>query len=81
MNELAGIAMFLKRYDLVEEYYQMNIDLYADSPGAYRKMADLCLKQGNQKRAVEYLQKCLQVDPTNQKVKDKIAKLSNAMEE
>lgn len=81
VNELAGIAMFFKRYNLVNEYYQMNIDLYPNSPGAYRKMANLWLTQGDQKKAIGYLQKCLQVDPANQKVKDQIAKLTKAMGE
>ena len=79
VNELAGIAMFFKRYNLVHEYYQMNIDLYPNSPGAYRKMANLWIAQGEQKTAIEYLQKCLQVDPTNQKVKDQIARLAKAL--
>ena len=81
VNELAGLAMFFKRYNLVQEYYQMNIDLYPNSPGAYRRMANLWLTQGNQKNAIEYLQKCLQVDPENQKVKDQIVKLKKAMGE
>lgn len=81
VNELAGIAMFFKRYNLVNQYYQMNIDLYPNSPGAYRKMASLWLTQGDQKKAIEYLQKCLQVDPANQKVKDQIANLTKAMGE
>lgn len=81
VNELSGIAMFFKRYNLVNDYYQMNIDLYPNSPGVYRKMASLWLTQGDQKKAIEYLQKCLRVDPTNQKVKDQIAKLTKAMEE
>lgn len=81
VNELAGIAMFFKRYNVVHEYYQMNIDLYPNSPGAYRKMADLWATQGDHKKAIEYLQKCLQVDPTNQKVKDQIANLTKAMGE
>lgn len=81
VNELAGIALFFKRYNLVNEYYQMNIDLYPNSPGAYRKIANLWLTQGDQKKAIEYLQKCLQVDPANQKVKDQIANLTKAMEE
>jgi predicted alpha/beta superfamily hydrolase len=81
VNELAGIAMFFKRYNLVNEYYQMNIDLYPNSPGAYRKMANLWLTQGDQKKAIEYLQKCLQVDPANQKVKDQIANLTKTMGE
>lgn len=80
-NELAGIALFLKRFDLVQEYYQMNIDLYPNSPGAYRKMAGLWSTQGDQKKAIEYLQKCLQVDPSNQKVKDQIVKLTKEMGE
>lgn len=80
-NELAGIAMFFKRYNLVQEYYQMNIDLYPKSPGAYRKMARLWLTQGDQKKAVAYLQKCLRVDPTNQQVKDQIAKLTETTAE
>ena len=71
--------MFFKRYNLVHEYYQMNIDLYPNSPGAYRKMANLWIAQGEQKTAIEYLQKCLQVDPTNQKVKDQIARLAKAL--
>ena len=81
VNELAGIAMFFKRYNLVNEYYQMNIDLYPNSPGAYRRMANLWLAQGDQKKAIEYLKKCLQVDPTNQKVKDQIANLTKALGE
>lgn len=78
VNELAGIAMYFKRYDLVQEYYQMNIDLYPNSPGAYRRMANLWAAQGDQKKAIEYLQKCLEVDPANQKVRDQIAKLKKA---
>jgi predicted alpha/beta superfamily hydrolase len=81
VNELAGIPMFFERYNLVNEYYQMNIDLYPNSPGAYRKMANLWATQGHHKKAIEYLQKCLQVDPANQKVKDQIANLTKAMGE
>lgn len=81
VNELAGIAMYFKRYHLVQEYYQMNIDLYPNSPGAYRRMANLSVTQGDEKKAIEYLQKCLQVDPTNQKVKDQIARLTKALKD
>jgi tetratricopeptide (TPR) repeat protein len=80
-NELAGPAMYFKRYDLVREYYHMNIEFYPNSPGAYRKMAALWLAQGERTKAIEYLQKCLQVDPENQKVKDQIVKLKKAMGE
>ena len=81
VNELAGIAMYFKRYDLVRDYYQMNIDLYPNSPGAYRKMANLWITKGDHKKAIEYLQRCLQFDPGNQKVKDQLAKLKKAMKQ
>jgi two-component SAPR family response regulator len=44
-------------------------------------MANLWVTQGHHKKAIEYLQKCLQVDPANQKVKDQIANLTKAMGE
>jgi tetratricopeptide (TPR) repeat protein len=81
VNELAGIAMFFKRFEVVQEYYQMNIDLYPNSPGAYQKMAELRSTQGDQEGAIDFYQKCLQVDPTNQNAKDQIARLTKVMTE
>lgn len=75
VNELAGIPLFLKRYEVVEEYYQMNIELYPKSPGVYQKMASLSLLQGKPQRAIEYYEKCLLIDPGNMNAKRQIKNL------
>lgn len=79
VNELAGIPLFLKRYEVVEEYYQMNIELYPKSPGVYQKMAALSLLQGKPQRAIEYYEKCLLVDPGNMNAKRQIKNLQDTI--
>jgi uncharacterized protein len=75
VNELAGIPLFLKRFDVAQEYYQMNIELYPNSPGAYNKMAQLWSTQGKPEKAIEYYKKCLLIDPENRRAKREIENL------
>lgn len=81
VNEFAGFPMYFQRYEVVREYYELNIGLYPESPGVYEKMAELYLLRGDKSKALDYFTKSLERNPQNQNVKNKIKNLSLATDQ
>jgi predicted alpha/beta superfamily hydrolase len=65
----------LNNYDLAIQYFQMNIDYYPESPNVYDSMGEAWMKKGDNKKAIEYYQKSLALNPNNQNAKDMIVKM------
>jgi len=64
-----------KLYDAALQYFQMNIDYYPQSANVYDSMGELWMNKGDTKKAIEYYQKSLQLDPTNDNAKQMIGKM------
>ena len=75
VREVANIPLFFNKNDLVQEYYQLNIDNYPKSPTAFENMGQLWLKKGDKKRALEYYEKSLKLNPLNKDVEKQIIDL------
>jgi len=75
INSLGNEALFSEKYDLALHYFQMSIDFYPQSSNAYSSMGEAWTKKGDVKKAIEYYEKSLKLNPQNENAKAKIKKL------
>ena len=75
VNEFANIPLFFNKYDAAQDYYQLNIENFPKSPGAYKKMAKLWLDKGDKKKALGYFEQSLKLNPENLQLKEQVQKI------
>jgi len=75
INSFGYNMLNTKLYDLAIQYFQMNIDYYPKSPNVYDSMGEALMKKGDTKKAIEYYQKSLQLNPTNDNAKKMISSM------
>jgi len=75
INSLGYQAMGGKKYDVALQYFQMNIDYYPQSANVYDSMGELWMKKGDTKKAIDYYEKSLKLNPHNENAKMFIRKM------
>jgi predicted alpha/beta superfamily hydrolase len=69
VNEMANVPLFFNKFDVAQEYYQLNLDNYPTSSGAHANMGQLWLNKGDKKKALAYYEKAFQLNPADVNVK------------
>jgi predicted alpha/beta superfamily hydrolase len=75
INNLGYQALNNKLYDLAILYFQMNINYYPDSYNVYDSMGEAQMKKGENKRAITYYKRSLELNPLNKGAEEMIKKL------
>jgi predicted alpha/beta superfamily hydrolase len=65
VNEFAGISSFFKRDEVVQGFYQLNLDNYPQSPSANENMGQVWLNKGEKEKALMYFERSLKLNPDN----------------
>lgn len=75
INSLGYQAMNSKKYDVAQQFFQMNIEMYPQSSNVYDSMAELLMNKGDTKKSIELYEKALKMDPKNEGAKANIKKM------
>lgn len=75
VNGLGYNLLTTRKYDLAIEFFQMNIDNYPRSANAYDSMGEAWMVKGDTKKAIQYYQKSLELNPKNINAKNMISKM------
>jgi predicted alpha/beta superfamily hydrolase len=75
LNDLGGYYVYKEKYDEAQRCFELNIDYYPLSKNSYESMGKLCSKMGMTKKAIEWHEKILKLDPQNTKAKEAISHL------
>lgn len=78
INSLGYNMLNNDKFDITVKFFQMNIDYYPQSANVYDSMGEAWMKKGDSKKAIDYYQKSLALNPDNQNAKDMIAKMQTA---
>jgi predicted alpha/beta superfamily hydrolase len=77
INNLGYQALNNKLYDLAIQYFQININYYPESPNVYDSMGEGMMKKGDNKKAIEYYKKSLELNPHNTSAIEMIKKMEH----
>jgi predicted alpha/beta superfamily hydrolase len=64
-----------ENYDLAIQFFQMNIDYYPNSANVYDSMGEAWMNKGDNKKAIEYYEKSLKLNPQNKNAEEMIKQL------
>jgi predicted alpha/beta superfamily hydrolase len=75
VNRFGYTAVAIGDLDLAQRYFQMNIDSYPQSANAYDSMGELWMTRGDTTKAISNYKKSIELDPTNNNARGRIAKM------
>ena len=75
INNLGYQALNNKLYDLAIQYFQMNINYYPDSFNVYDSMGEAQMKKGDNKKAIAFYKRSLELNPSNKGAEEMIKKM------
>jgi predicted alpha/beta superfamily hydrolase len=75
VQRFGQVAMSSQKYNLAQEYFQMNIQYYPNSASALADMGNLIYTKGLNTKAMEYYRSALSLDSDNEYLIDKIRSL------
>jgi predicted alpha/beta superfamily hydrolase len=79
-HDFGSIYLYLGKYDVAQEFFQMNIDNYPQSSSAYANMGQFCRSKGDKKKALEYYEKSLKIYPGNEDSRNNVESLRKELE-
>lgn len=74
-NQIGYELMTAFRHDEAIEVLELNVELFPESPNVYDSLAEAYMKSGEKKKAIEYYNKSLELDPGNENAKEKLKEL------
>ena len=79
LNTYSRILETTNRKDKALQVLQLNTHLFADQPATYMSLANFQLKSGQKKEALNSYKKAYELNPKNQKLKNRIDKLKSEL--